>query len=266
MTHSSGFSAADANTALTKVGGEFIQRSDAEVDVDGRLRELWRDNVLRMGPQWAYHSNAFLKRQALSRLLYFDEIYRQILPVAGVICEFGVQYGAGMVTLTNLRGMYEPYNHSRHIFGFDTFEGFSAVEPQDGSLSQPGDYKVSQSYEDVLSELLSLHEQNAPLAHIRKWHLVKGDVSKTLPLWLDANPHAVVALAIFDMDLYRPTKDAISAIRPRLTRGSVLVFDELNCPHFPGETLALAETLGLNNLALRRHPHQPYCSFARFGD
>jgi hypothetical protein len=44
------------------------------------------------------------------------------------------------------------------------------------------------------------------------------------------------------------------------------VFDELNCPHFPGETLAVLEVLGLNNLALRRHPHQPYCAWAVYGE
>jgi hypothetical protein len=41
-----------------------------------------------------------------------------------------------------------------------------------------------------------------------------------------------------------------------------LVFDELNCQHFPGETLAVREVLGLSKLALHCFPHQPYCSWA----
>jgi hypothetical protein len=68
------------------------------------------------------------------------------------------------------------------------------------------------------------------------------------------------------MDLYKPTRDVLETILPRLTRGSVLVFDELNCPRFPGETTALAEVLGLDNLRLRRDPHQPYCAWAIWGD
>ena len=42
----------------------------------------------------------------------------------GCILEFGVQWGAGLPQLISLRGIYEPYNYSRHIYGFDTFEGF----------------------------------------------------------------------------------------------------------------------------------------------
>jgi hypothetical protein len=67
------------------------------------------------------------------------------------------------------------------------------------------------------------------------------------------------------MDIYRPTKAALEMILPRLTKGSMLVFDELNCEFFPGETQALAEVLGLGNLRLERFPHQPFCAFAEFG-
>ena len=73
-------------------------------------------------------------------------------------------------------------------------------------------------------------------------------------------------MAIFDMDVYKPTKDVLEAILPRLIKGSVLVFDELNCPHFPGETIALIEVLGLKNLKLHRNPHQPYCSWLIYGE
>ena len=38
-----------------------------------------------------------------------------------------------------------------------------------------------------------------------------------------------------------------------MTRGSVLAFDELNLRDFPGETVALKETLGLDRFHLRRN-------------
>ena len=85
-------------------------------------------------------------------------------------------------------------------------------------MTKAGDYRIADGYEDTLKELLDLHERNAPLAHIRKWHLVKGDVSKTLPDWLGQNQHVVVSMAIFDMDVYKPTRDALALIKPRLTK------------------------------------------------
>jgi hypothetical protein len=36
-----------------------------------------------------------------------------------------------MALFTTLRNIYEPYNMSRKIIGFDTFEGFPSVSPQD---------------------------------------------------------------------------------------------------------------------------------------
>lgn len=251
---------------LKKLAGEFTQRSDSEADSDARLKEIAASRYAgeSFGSQWNHHGTVFLKRQVLSRILYQDMLYRRIIDVPGVICEFGVHWGATMATLCNLRGIHEPYNHSRRIVGFDTFGGFAGVEQADGGFSQDGDYATASGYEEELTEILSLHESFSPIAQIRKFELVKGDVVETLPHWLEANPHAIVAMAIFDMDIFKPTRVALETILPRLVKGSMLVFDELNCPHFPGETQAVMEVLGLNNLRLERFPHQPYCAFARF--
>jgi hypothetical protein len=64
-----------------------------------------------------------------------------------------------------------------------------------------------------------------------------------------------------DFDLYAPTKAALEALLPRVPRGGVVAFDELNCPEFAGETSALLECLNLNKLDLRRLPFDPYISW-----
>src|SRR4051794_524849 len=144
-----------------------------------------------------------------------------------------------MAQLINLRGIYEPFNHSRKIIGFDTFEGFPDVDSKDGNFSKIGDYSTMEDYETVLERILTIHERFSPIPHMKKFELVKGDASVSAERWLAENPHAIVSMAIFDRDVYKPTRDVLEQIRPRLTRGSLLVFDELNCPHFPGETAAL---------------------------
>lgn len=254
-------------STLTKVAGEFTQRSAGEAESDERLLAIARRRYASggFGSQWNHHSSVFLKRQVLSRILYQDHLYRKIIEIPGIICEFGVHWGATMATLSNLRGIYEPYNFSRRICGFDTFAGFPGVDRHDGGFASAGDYSTSPGYEAELAEILDLQESFSPIAQIKKYELLKGDVSETLPVWLGDNPEAIVAMAIFDMDIYKPTRDALDMILPRLIRGSLLVFDELNCPHFPGETQAVVEILGLNNLRLQRFPHQPYCAFAEFG-
>ncbi|MFQ1824408.1 hypothetical protein ACK35A_20095 [Aeromonas veronii] len=80
-------------------------------------------------------------------------------------------------------------------------------------------------------------------------------MTETLPAYLARQPETMVALAYFDFDLYEPTRRCLELIKPHLTKGSVLAFDELNWPAFPGETLALKE--GLDRYAIRRTPHNP---------
>jgi len=175
------------------------------------------------------------------------------------VIEFGVQWGATLNILLHLRGIYEPYNYSRKIVGFDTFEGFVEVAPEDGQSSNIGDYRTMPNYEDTLSEILLLQESQSPINHIKKHELIKGDVCCTLEAWKEANPALIVSLVFFDMDLYKPTKFALEAIIDRCVVGSILVFDEFNCEKFPGETKAVLEVLG--NQKMKRVPNMPYCAY-----
>jgi hypothetical protein len=249
------------NTTLKKIDGEFTQQAEVEQQNHERLRVISKEINAEFGFQWNMHATVTLKRQTLSRLLYLDKIYQNIIEVPGVICEFGVHWGATISQLINLRGIYEPFNHSRKIVGFDTFAGFVDISPQDSIAPATGDYSVSKNYLPVLEEILEIQESFSPLGHLKKFELVKGDASETIHQWLSENPHAIISMAIFDMDVYKPTKDVLETILPRLTKGSILVFDELNCPHFPGETIALNEVLGIGKLELKRFPHQPYCAW-----
>jgi hypothetical protein len=254
------------SNVLKKIGVEFTEKSSSEQSDDNDLLNLAQSLLPKYGHHWNIHNLVTLKRQSLSRILYYNLLYQKIIDVPGVICEFGVQWGATLAQLINLRGIYEPFNFSRKIFGFDTFEGFSTIDQKDGGFSKIGDYATTSDYENTLEVILNIHESFSPIQHIKKFELIKGDASSTIHTWLEQNPHAIVSMAIFDMDVYKPTKDVLKKIIPRLTKGSLLVFDELNCQHFPGETSAVNEVLGLNDISLKRYPHQPYCAWAVFGE
>ena len=57
--------------------------------------------------------------------------------------------------------------------------------------------------------------------------------------------------AIFDFDIYKPTKVALESIKSHLFKGSILVFDELCDDIFPGETIALREVFGLDSVRIK---------------
>ena len=205
----------------------------------------------------------FLSRKHLSRIIFMHEMYKKIINVNGVVMEFGVRWGQNQALFENFRGMYEPFNHTRKIIGFDTFEGFPSVDEKDGQSDNAsvGSYGVADDYELYLDKVLAYHESESPISHLKKYELVKGDASVTLEKYLKQHPETIVALAYFDFDIYEPTKRCLELIKGRLGKGSIIGFDELNFSEFPGETIAFDEVLGIQNYRIVRSPLTPLPSY-----
>lgn len=205
----------------------------------------------------------FLNSKDLARILFMDHIYKQIIDVQGVVMDFGTRWGQNMAIFTALRGMYEPFNRHKKVIGFDTFKGFPKLSPKDGGsdLMKLGNVSVTAKYEEYLDEIMKSHENANPLSHIKKYEIIKGDASIEIKKYLKNAPETIVALAYFDFDIYLPTKECLQAIKPRLVKGSILAFDELNDHDSPGETAALIETFGLNNIRLKRYQYTSRTSY-----
>lgn len=206
----------------------------------------------------------YLTSKNLSRLLFFYEIYQRILHTHGVIMEFGVRWGQTLAVMSALRGIFEPFNRHRKIIGFDTFAGFRGLDAKDGERCRckDGSFSVTENYEPYLADILAMQEALNPMSHLRRFELVTGDAVETVPEYFARHPETLVSLAVFDFDIHAPTRAALEAIKPRLFKGSVLVFDELCDDIFPGETLALAEVFDLGSLRIERLPMTARMSFA----
>lgn len=205
----------------------------------------------------------YMNRQLLSRILFMQELYRRIVDVHGIVIEFGTRWGQNMAIFHSLRGMLEPFNMNRKLVCFDTFEGFLGVESQDGSYeyARAGGLSVTTGYEEHLQAVLEWHESQSPLPSIRRFEIRKGDAVVELRRYLEENPQTIVALAYFDMDLYRPTKGCLELLKPHLTRGAVVGFDELNVKEWQGETIAYREVFPLERYAISRWPHSSSASY-----
>lgn len=248
-----------------------MRRNDGQVSlVSERDEEVYKDlkilcyKGIELGNEyWNWPLVGYLTFPSLQRILNLAWIYELQKESSGSILEFGVHYGSSFAQLINLRSILEPYNYSRHIYGFDTFDGFLDVTNHDGSASK-GDFKVSDKYEYHLENLCTLHEKLAPKNHIKKFSLFKGNASVKLKELIAERPDLIVSLAIFDMDIYKPTKEVLQILKPHLHKGTILVFDEFNCPHFPGETLAAMEELNFGNTEFIQSPYLPHNSICRF--
>jgi len=203
-------------------------------------------------------------RTAILRLLVKYELFKQVLEVQGSVVECGVLHGGGLMTWAQLSAILEPANHQRKVIGFDTFAGFPSIADEDrGSVSDfigKGQLAVD-SYDNLL-EAIQIFDMSRYLGHIGKVELVRGDILETLPAFIEHNQHLVVSLLYLDVDLFEPTRAALKHLVPRMPRGAIVAFDELNMPTWPGETEAVLSELGLRNLAIRRSPLGTSISYA----
>lgn len=233
----------------------IVLSSSDEKDTQGRLMELFKKTPIPDDELLA-NLGLYLTSKSLSRLLFFYEIYQKIIHSHGIIVEFGVRWGQTMSIMSALRGIFEPFNRHRKIVGFDTFEGFKGISEKDGTKCKnvDGSFSVSKDYESYLESILKLQDDLNPISHLKKFDIIKGDAVKKIPEYFSNHPETLISLAIFDFDIYKPTKVALEAVKSKLFKGSILVFDELCDDIFPGETIALMETMDLKEMRIMRYP------------
>lgn len=235
----------------TRATGERLKNRE-------KLYELFRKRPMP-DEQLLVSLGLYMRSSALTKILYINELYQKILGVPGVIMEFGIWWGQNIILYENLRAIYEPFNHDRRIIGFDTFEGYPKLSDKDmkSETIKIGGYTVTPNHERYLMRLIDYYEQDNVLYYKRKHSLVKGDVTVTIGKFLKEHPETVIALAYLDLALYEPTKKCLEAIRPHLIKGSVIALDELNSPDYPGETIALKETWGLDSHKIYKSKFMP---------
>lgn len=204
----------------------------------------------------------FTSRQQLTRFMFRHDLFKKITEIKGSIIECGVYAGSGLMSWAQIATILEPMGFFRKIYGFDTFEGFPFVSNKDqmkGLVHKKGDVR-SDSYQNLL-KCIDLYDQNRLLNQFPKVELVKGDFMETINPFIEHNNHLLVALLYLDFDLYEPTKKALEIFLPRMGKGSVIAFDEINDPTWPGETLALLESMDIHNVSINKFPYEPNMAY-----
>ena len=201
----------------------------------------------------------FSQRQLISTSLTRIDLFKKILEVQGAVVECGVHKGNSLFLYNHLSTILEPYNFNRKIVGFDTFEGFRSISKKDSDSITEDDF--SDTSFELLSRWAELQKTNRAVSHIEKIELIKGDATKTIPQYVQNNPHLIIALLYLDFDIYEPTKVALKHLLPLVPRGGVVGLDEINCKKWAGETIALKESISLTGIKLKKFFYDPWVSY-----
>lgn len=193
-----------------------------------------------------FSSDTKLFAKLIARTMLFNEVK----DVPGDIVECGVYKGSGLLTWLKLKDTLSP-NAFKKIIGFDMFDSESLLNSLNGHDKETMNALFSnrqfeyKNYDSILSKMiLDAGFDNS------NFELIQGDVSKTAEEFVSKRPGFKISLLYLDMDLEKPTYDALLHFWPRISKGGLVVFDEYGY-HQWSESKGADKFVNENNLEIK---------------
>ncbi len=167
------------------------------------------------------------------KFLAHYRLYLQIMNLPGHIVECGVFKGASFLRFATFRNLFES-THSRKIIGFDAFGKFPKQENlEDDKYAREHDKSSGMGISD--SELKKVLQ----FKNITNFELIKGDINKTVPIYVNNNPQLKIAMLHIDVDVYEPTMTILKNLYDKVIPSGLIVLDDYSTVF--GETRAVDE-------------------------
>ena len=159
----------------------------------------------------------------LARAILLDKVKH--LP--GDIVECGIFKGTGLFTFLKLKRFLCP-NTLKKVIGFDFFDSDKLIQTLRGidqeamkTLFSGRDYKHSENHVGEFEKFIlecgfGDHE----------FELVAGDICQTASEFCQKRPGFRISLLYLDLDVEKPTYEALCALWDRVVKGGIVVFDE----------------------------------------
>lgn len=176
------------------------------------------------------------------------ELFKMTKDIPGAIVECGVFKGVSLVRFASFRDTFGN-DYAQKIIGFDIFGDFPKTEFaedqkfRDDFINSAG---ISSIAVEQLMQILKMKRID------RNVELVKGDVTKTVPEYVEANPHLKISLLNLDTDIYEPAVTILEHLYPRIVKGGILILDDYGT--FPGETKAVDEYFKGKSVEIKKFP------------
>jgi O-methyltransferase len=192
----------------------------------------------RLHPYVRFMLQSAVRPYASLDLRYFRYLYclERTKSLPGDVAECGLGSGLGMVYIA---GYLQANKDNRNYHGFDTFEGFPYIAPEDTaglSEERKAKYAVVGRY-----AWYDVSHFGRMLKHLRldkRVRLWKGRFEETLPT---LEPDQKFSFIFLDCDLYDSYKVSLEHMYPRVVDGGLILFDEYERPEWPGAKKAIDE-------------------------
>jgi hypothetical protein len=165
--------------------------------------------------------------KVLGKLLHRYDFFNKVKGLPGDIVEVGVFKGSGIATFSKFVDIY-CHNSNKQIIGFDIFDPIKSqsILDKDNLIDKNNMNCVYSRIDPNDRTIQSVQIRLDNMKINKKYTLIEGDVEETLPKYLAENPGFRISLLYIDVDIERPTYNALKYLWDRVLPGGIIVFDE----------------------------------------
>lgn len=177
------------------------------------------------------------ERNIIFKFLMRHRLYEMIKHLHGDIVECGVFKGSGLASWLKMMDMDAPHD-IRKVIGFDFYDPsfvkdltgedkvyMEKVFERCGLKVNPTTGNITEGKSEVSTEVITERLLGAGVSE-HKFELVKGDISNTSKEYVSTRPGFRIALLYMDLDIERPTYEALVNFWDNILPGGIVVFDE----------------------------------------
>jgi hypothetical protein len=188
-----------------------------------------------------------LKRR--ERFFALANMLQRSLALEGLVAECGCFRGLSSYVLCRYLRLTDGGFSGSGFRIFDSFEGLSEPQPEDGIEETDPQASVLGSMKKRGSYAAGVDQVKAALHEFPEIEFFPGWIPDAFP----DEPHARYRFVHLDVDLYQPTRDSLEYFHPRLVPGGMIVCDDFN---WPGAAKAIREYCASANATFRSTPFQ----------
>jgi predicted O-methyltransferase YrrM len=202
-----------------------------------------------------YENNFYLScdNSRIGKLMAHYELFKMTINKPGSVIECGVFKGISLIRFATFRNLLN--KKSKKIIGFDMFGKFPETNFEKDQklrkkfIKDAGTSGISKKQLEQILKRKKLYE---------KIELIQGDITKTIPKYVEKNPNLKISFLNLDTDVYEPAVTILENLYPKIVRGGILALDDYGI--FPGETKAVndyfrGKNIKINKFAFSKTPH-----------
>jgi len=198
-----------------------------------------KKNFLNFSNIWDIENIFYLKSDIsrIFKIICHYEIFRLTKNVPGEIIECGVFKGNSFVRFLSFRNLIKIKN--KKAFGFDVFGNFPKQKiKEDNIFAQNHDKLIGKGYP------INIIKNSLDKKKIKNFKLIKGNIIKTLPIFLKKKKELQISFLHLDLDVYEPTKFVLQNLYSKVSKNGVILIDDYG--QVKGATKATNEFLKKN--------------------